>query len=93
MSDKIEIISKPDSALLCEQGVASWPIWEKEVSRFPWTYDTTEICYLLAGEVVVTPEGGCPVLIQQGDWVRFPAGMSCSWDIRVPVRKHYRFED
>lgn len=27
----------------------------------------------------------------RGDLVIFPAGMRCVWDVRVPVRKHYRF--
>jgi uncharacterized cupin superfamily protein len=26
------------------------------------------------------------------DLVRFPAGMSCTWEVRVPVRRHYSFE-
>ncbi|TNG00061.1 MAG: DUF861 domain-containing protein, partial [Gammaproteobacteria bacterium] len=30
-------------------GVYDWPIWEKEVSSFPWTYDSQETCYLLNG--------------------------------------------
>lgn len=63
----------------------------KEVSVFPWIYDEREMCYLLEGEVIVTPEGGAPVRIGKGDLVTFPAGMSCTWDIRVAVRKHYRF--
>ncbi|RMG58440.1 MAG: DUF861 domain-containing protein [Gammaproteobacteria bacterium] len=92
MNETIEIVHDPDEALLAERGVRDWPIWEKEVSRFPWTYDSAEVCYLLEGEVVVTPEGGEPVHIRAGDLVRFPAGMSCQWEIRQPVRKHYSFE-
>lgn len=72
-------------------GVFDWPVWEKEVSRFDWTYDTQETCYLIAGSVTVTPEGGAPVTITAGDYVIFPAGMSCVWDISEPVSKHYRF--
>ena len=72
-------------------GVYDWPIWEKEVSTFPWTYTERETCYLLAGEVVVTPEGGEPVTLKKGDLVTFPEGMSCTWDVRLPVRKHYQF--
>ncbi|MBT8116215.1 MAG: cupin domain-containing protein [Gammaproteobacteria bacterium] len=72
-------------------GVFDWPVWEKEVSRFDWTYDTQETCYLIAGSVTVTPEGGAPVNITTGDYVIFPAGMSCVWDISEPVSKHYRF--
>ncbi|MBE7380689.1 MAG: cupin domain-containing protein [Leptolyngbya sp. SIO1E4] len=72
-------------------GVFSWPVWTKDVSTFPWTYDDSETCYFLAGEVVVTPEGGSPVTMGQGDLVTFPAGMSCRWEIRSAVKKHYSF--
>ena len=73
------------------RGVYDWPVWQKEVSRFDWTYDTEESCYILSGEVTVTPAGGEPVTIRAGDYVTFPAGMSCVWDITAPISKHYRF--
>ena len=69
-----------------------WPIWNKEASQFPWTYDGEETCYFLEGEVTVTPNGGEPVTMGQGDLVTFPNGMSCHWHITQPVRKHYRIE-
>jgi len=76
---------------LDELGVTQWPIWTKEASTFSWTYDDREVCYLLAGEVVVTPDGGDPVSFGKGDLVTFPASLSCTWEIRADVRKHYRF--
>lgn len=88
---KIDVRHEPGEAELSGQSVRSWPIWEKEVSRFPWTYDDRETCYLLEGEVVVTPEGGEPVTLRAGDLVVFPAGMSCTWDVKKAVRKHYSF--
>ncbi len=42
---------------------------------------------------MVTPEGGETVRVARGDLVTFPAGMSCTWEIRSPVRKHYTFGD
>jgi uncharacterized cupin superfamily protein len=87
----IHVEHHPDPARLESLGVSAWGIWAREVSTFPWTYDEREMCYLLEGEVLVTPDGGVPVRITQGDLVTFPAGMSCAWDIRVAVRKHYRF--
>jgi uncharacterized cupin superfamily protein len=81
----------PSEEKLAKLGVRSWPIWTKEVSTFPWRYDARETCYLLEGDVVVTPEGGQPVRIQAGDLVTFPAGLACAWEVRVPVRKHYDF--
>jgi hypothetical protein len=82
---------EPAKALLESLGVLHWPVWEKEVSIFPWQYEQTETCYLLDGDVLITPQGQEPVCIGAGDLVTFPAGMSCTWDIRKPVRKHYRF--
>lgn len=88
---KIKVEHGPSETLLTDHGVRSWPTWEKEVSKFAWSYDEQETCYFLTGQVVVTPDGGDPVEMGAGDWVVFPAGLSCTWDIRQPVRKHYRF--
>ncbi len=89
--NQIEIESQPNSEKLDQLGVLNWPIWSKEISEFPWTYDDRETCYFLEGEVVVTPDGGEPVTMGKGDLVTFPAGMSCTWKINSQVRKHYNF--
>jgi len=81
----------PSAARLEQLGAKKWPIWEKEVSEFPWHYDEQEICYLLGGDVIVTPENGKPVQITKGDLVTFPQGTSCTWKVLKPVRKHYKF--
>ena len=88
---KIEVARNATREALEEINVDSWPIWVKEVSTFPWTYDEAETCYFMEGKVTVTPDGGDPVEMGEGDLVTFPAGMSCTWDITTPVRKHYRF--
>lgn len=87
----IKIIHNPDEKLIAEMGIRNWPIWEKEVSEFPWFYSEKETCLLLEGEVIVTPEGGEPVTFGEGDLVTFPAGLSCHWKITKNVRKHYNF--
>ena len=89
---QIRIERNPSEERLQELGISSWPIWTKEASKFPWKYDAKEICYLLEGDVVVTPDGGEPVEIKKGDLVTFPKDMSCTWTIREDVKKHYRFE-
>lgn len=91
MSGEITVVHHPDTSELEQQGVFNWPIWEKEPSTFPWSYGDRETCYLLAGSVTVTPDGGDPVSFGAGDLVTFPAGMSCFWEISVAVRKHYNF--
>ncbi|MBW2449319.1 MAG: cupin domain-containing protein, partial [Deltaproteobacteria bacterium] len=55
-------------------------------------YDSTEECFLIEGKVVVETEDGNRVEFGKGDFVTFPKGLSCIWDIKVPVRKHYNFK-
>mgnify|MGYP006285673213 CR=1 FL=1 len=86
----IQVVSSPDEDKLHKLDVFNWPIWEKEASEFPWTYDETETCYLLEGEVTVTADGES-TSFQKGDLVTFPQGLSCTWTIHKPVKKHYRF--
>ena len=87
----IEIQHNPTKEQLKDMDVFSWPIWTKEISEFPWSYDSPETCYILEGEVIVTPVGGEPVEVGKGDLVTFPAGMSYTWKIRKNVKKHYQF--
>ncbi len=87
----IKLEGNPSQERLRELGVNEWPIWIKEESTFPWTYDSSETCYFLEGEVLVTPDGGDPVPMGKGDLVTFAKGMSCKWEIRKPVKKHYTF--
>ena len=89
---KITVHRNPSEEQLRELSVKEWSIWEKEVSNFPWTYDQEETCYFLEGDVTVFPEGGEPVQMGAGDMVIFPKGMDCTWDIKKPVKKHYRFD-
>jgi uncharacterized protein len=88
---EIKVEHQPSQEYLKNLGVFKWAIWEKEVSKFPWTYDTQEVCYFLAGDVIVTPDGGQPVQMGKGDLVTFPAGISCTWEVISDVKKHYNF--
>ena len=88
---EINVEHAPSRERLVTLGVDAWPTWTKEPSKFPWFYDEKETCYLLEGDVTVTPDGGEPVRFGAGDLVSFPSGMSCVWEIRVAVRKHFRF--
>ena len=85
-------VEKVTEDKLKQMGVNAWPIWEKEASRFDWHYDTTEMCYILEGKVTIETKGGEKVDFGAGDFVTFPRGLSCVWDIKEPVRKHYNFK-
>jgi uncharacterized cupin superfamily protein len=84
------IIQKLSQKEIEERKIKSWPIWEKEVSRFEHTYDGDEECLFLEGEVVIeTKEENFTIV--PGDFVTFRDGLECIWDIKRPVRKHYNF--
>ena len=87
----ITVEHNPSQARLDELGVFDWSTWSKEVSVFPWSYSEREVAYVLEGEVTVTPKGGDPVSFGKGDLVTFPSGMSCTWEVKKPLRKHYQF--
>jgi len=84
------IVEKPSAEKLASLGVSRLPTWSKEVSQFPWRFGTQEIAYILEGEVTVTPDGGVPVSFGAVDLVTFPAGMSCTWQVKKALRKHYQ---
>jgi uncharacterized cupin superfamily protein len=89
MDIKVEKLSQEE---LKRRGVFGWPVWTKEVSRFPWSYDSIEECYLLEGDVTVETKDGKAVSFGKGDFVMFPKGLACTWNIKVPVKKHYNFK-
>jgi uncharacterized cupin superfamily protein len=43
----------------------------------------------MEGEVKA-PDGEA-VEFGAGDLVTFPRGLKCNWNVRKPIRKHYRF--
>ena len=88
---KMVIIKKLTIQELEKEGVFSWPIWEKEISKFDWEYDQDEYCYILEGDVIVETEQG-HFHIQKGDFVKFQKGLKCFWDIKKAIRKHYHFK-
>lgn len=73
-----------------EKGIRSWPIWEKEVSSFPWEYDIDEFCLIIEGEVLIKADDK-EFLIKKGDFVKFPKGLKCQWNILKDIRKYYQF--
>lgn len=91
MENRIKI-SQLTKKMLLEMGVFNWPIWSCEVSEFPWEYSSQESCLILEGDIEVQTEFET-VHIKAGDFVVFPKGLSCTWNVRKPVRKHYSFDE
>lgn len=84
-------IHRPSSKELRDRGVDDWEIWEKGPSIFYYHYDENEECYFLEGDVLVVTPSGEEMHIHAGDFVMFPKGLDCTWNITGAVRKHYRF--
>jgi uncharacterized cupin superfamily protein len=93
MSNTFDIYCEhnPSPAKLEVLGVYDWPVWSKEVSKFPWTYKDQESCYIIKGRIIVTPDGGEPQEFKRGDFITFPQGLSCHWQVVEAVEKYYRF--
>lgn len=83
-------IEKPTAEEIKRLNLDEWGIWEKEISKFDWYYDTNETCYFLEGKVVVTTENGKKYEIKKGDLVTFPKGLKCVWEVIEPVKKRYK---
>ncbi|HEY8240041.1 MAG TPA: cupin domain-containing protein [Kiritimatiellia bacterium] len=83
-------VEQKSPADLEAMGVAKWPTWTKEISRFDWFYDEPEQCLFLEGQVTVETQAG-PVSFGKGDFVTFPKGLACVWNVETPVKKHYKF--
>ncbi|XP_021763725.1 uncharacterized protein LOC110728386 [Chenopodium quinoa] len=89
----VKIERNPPESRLSELGVRDWPKWGCAPSKFPWTYEAKETCFLLKGKVKVYPDGSSEAVeFGAGDLVVFPKGMKCTWDVSETVDKHYNFE-
>ena len=73
-------------------GINNWPIWEKEISVFDWTYDEKEQFYLIEGSVKIKTEDN-EYNVMPGDFVTCPKGLYCDWEIEKYVKKHYHFSE
>jgi hypothetical protein len=65
----------------CTDEFRSWNVWESEISDFDWKYKAE-----VASEAQT-------VIIEKGDYVVFPKGLSCRWKVLSPIKKYYSFEE
>ncbi len=85
------IVTKLTEEEIVKKGIKRWPIWEKEISKFDWNYEDTEECLILNGEAIIETMNG-KTEIKAGDFVTFEENLKCVWDIKIPIKKHYRFK-
>ncbi len=84
------IVEKKSQEELDLIGVSNWSSWGCDISSFDWTYAEKEQAYIIEGEVVVSTNDE-EATIKTGDFVTFPKGMSCHWNVTKAINKVYRF--
>ena len=83
---KIEVIKNRNSS-----DFESWPIWTCEPSKFDWSYNEEEHCFIIKGRVTVIGSDNT-VEIEAGDYVIFPKGLKCIWKVHESIKKYYIFK-
>lgn len=65
-------------------------VWEASPGTFTATRDGYhEVCYVVAGSVTVTEDGGAPIELAAGDLFVTPAGWRGTWMVHEALRKVY----
>ncbi|MGB8814179.1 MAG: cupin domain-containing protein [Paracoccaceae bacterium] len=67
-------------------------VWEATPGTYHATYTAYEFVHMLAGRIVITPDGGTPVTVQAGDAFVVEANFKGTWKIEEAVRKHFDFK-
>jgi len=87
MEITIKHLSKEEFA---EKGIENWSIWTKEKSIFDWSYSSIEQCYILKGKAIIHYDDK-KIEIKKNDFVEFPKGLKCKWEIIEDIEKYYNF--
>ena len=90
---EVKLEKQPGAVRLEKLAVEDWSLWEKEASKFDWSYSSPETCYIQEGEVTVHLPEGASVTARAGDLVQFPAGLVCTWEIKSDLSKVFTFDE
>ena len=66
-------------------------VWECTRGSYHATYPAYESVVLIAGKIIITPDGGTPVTVAAPDAFVVEKDFAGTWDIIEPVRKHFDF--
>ena len=64
-------------------------VWEATPGTYHATYTAYEFVHMLAGRIIITPDGGKPVTVKAGDAFIVEADFKGTWKIEERVRKHF----
>ena len=65
--------------------------WEATQGSYHATYTAYEYVVLIAGRIIITPDGGTPVTVAAPDAFVVEKDFAGTWEIVEPVRKHFDF--
>jgi uncharacterized protein len=63
--------------------------WQATPGTYHATYTDYEFVHMIAGRIVITPDGGEPVEVGPGDAFVVEADFKGTWKIVEPVTKHF----
>jgi len=66
--------------------------WEATRGTYHATYTAYEFVHLIAGRIIITPDGGTPVTVVAGDAFAVEKDFKGTWKIVEAVRKHFDFK-
>ena len=66
--------------------------WEATPGTYHATYTAYEFVHMIAGRIIITPDGGTPVTVSAGDAFVVEADFKGTWEILETVRKHFDFK-
>jgi uncharacterized cupin superfamily protein len=66
--------------------------WEATPGTYHATYTAYEFVHMIAGKIIITPDGGTPVTVTAGDAFVVEADFKGTWEIIEAVRKHFDFK-
>jgi uncharacterized protein len=66
--------------------------WEATPGTYHATYAAYEFVHMIAGRIIITPDGGQPVTVTAGDAFVVEKDFKGTWEIIEAVRKHFDFK-
>jgi uncharacterized cupin superfamily protein len=72
-----------------EDGKVLSGTWQATPGTYHATYSDYEFVHMIAGRIIITPDGGQPVEVGPGDAFVVEADFKGTWKIVEPVTKHF----
>lgn len=67
-------------------------LWQCTPGIFDVAYDKWEFCHVISGRCVITPDGGAPVHLGEGDGFVLESGFIGRWQVIETMTKHFVFK-